>query len=110
MSAENYRVLDYLLTDHITASDVGDVLPGLLYTEVRAARTREWVYQNYDKLTKKLPPYVVPFMPELLGGAAAWDANETLRRAIEIREGVIQNPDILAFQQRSGDYPHPRLA
>ena len=60
--------LDYLLSDHITASDVGDVLPGLLYTEVRAARTREWVYQNYDKLTKKLPPYVVPFMPELLGG------------------------------------------
>jgi alanyl aminopeptidase len=60
-------VLAYLLTDHITASDVADVLWGLLYTEERAARTREWVYQNYDELTGKMPPYVVPFMPQVLG-------------------------------------------
>jgi len=60
--------LDYLLTDHITASDVADVLEGLLYTEERAARTRKWVYKNYDELTKKMPPYVVPFMPQVLGG------------------------------------------
>lgn len=60
--------LDYLLTDHITASDVADALSGLLYTEERAARTREWVYPNYDELTKKMPPYVVPFMPQILGG------------------------------------------
>jgi len=45
----------------------------------------------------------------VLSGGAAWDADETLRRAIEIRDGVVQNPDILAFQQRSEEYPHAAL-
>ena len=39
-------------------------------------------------------------------GPAAWDADPTIRRAIEIRDGVIQNPRILSFQHRSPDYPH----
>jgi hypothetical protein len=39
-------------------------------------------------------------------GPRAWDANATVRRAIEIRDGVIQNPRILSFQHRSADYPH----
>ena len=30
------------------------------------------------------------------------------RRAIEIRDGTIVNPDILAFQDRSPEYPHVR--
>ena len=40
---------------------------------------------------------------------------ETLRqllgdeRAIEIRAGIIQNPNILSFQHRAAQYPHPRL-
>jgi hypothetical protein len=42
----------------------------------------------------------------VLQGPAAWDADETLRRAIEIREGVVQNPKILAFQGRAAEYPH----
>jgi alanine dehydrogenase len=42
----------------------------------------------------------------VLAGPQAWDANETIRRAIEIRVGVIQNPRILSFQHRSPDYPH----
>ena len=36
-----------------------------------------------------------------MAGPAAWDADETIRRAIEIREGVIQNPRILSFQGRA---------
>ena len=49
-------------------------------------------------------------MPYLRGaaGPGAWDATRPIRRAIEIREGVIQNPGILSFQHRSPDYPHPR--
>ena len=39
-------------------------------------------------------------------GPTAWDADETIRRAIEIRDGVVQNPAILAFQHRSAEYPH----
>ena len=40
---------------------------------------------------------------------AAWDADETIRRAIEIRDGVIRNPRILSFQDRAPAYPHAKL-
>jgi hypothetical protein len=42
----------------------------------------------------------------VLSGSSAWDTDETIRRAIEIRDGVIQNPRILSFQHRAPGYPH----
>ena len=50
---------------------------------------------------------LIPFLRPVLEGAASWDADETLSRAIEIREGRIVNPAILAFQGRSAEHPHP---
>ena len=47
-----------------------------------------------------------PYLPVVAGGPAAWDADETIRRAIEIRNGVIVNPRILTFQGRSSTPPH----
>lgn len=52
----------------------------------------------------------MPFLRTVMGAGAAWDADPTMRRAIEIRDGVIQNPAVLRFQGRSPDYPHPQLA
>jgi alanine dehydrogenase len=49
---------------------------------------------------------LLPYLEDVLTGPATWDSNETLRRAIEIREGVIQNPAILSFQDRVAEYPH----
>jgi alanine dehydrogenase len=49
---------------------------------------------------------VVPFVETVLGGPAAWEKNETIRRAIEIRDGVVANEKILSFQGRETDYPH----
>ena len=51
---------------------------------------------------------LMPFLRCVLDGPEAWDGNETIRRAIEIRDGVIQNPKILSFQDRSEEYPHQR--
>jgi alanine dehydrogenase len=53
---------------------------------------------------------LLPFLPTVLGGSEAWEAQPTIRRAIEIREGVIQNPAILTFQGRSPAHPHWPLA
>ena len=52
---------------------------------------------------------LLPFLPAVMGGGDAWDANPTIGRAIEIRDGVIQNPAILSFQNRAADYPHRPL-
>jgi alanine dehydrogenase len=51
---------------------------------------------------------LMPFLRCVLDGPEAWDGNETIRRAIEIRDGVIQNPKILSFQGRLEEYPHLR--
>lgn len=43
---------------------------------------------------------LLPFVGTVLSGPEAWDADETISRAIEIRDGAIQNPAITAFQGR----------
>ncbi|WP_224278474.1 N(5)-(carboxyethyl)ornithine synthase [Nocardioides lacusdianchii] len=49
---------------------------------------------------------LLPFVDTVLGGPAAWDANETIRRAIEVRDGRVCNPAILAFQGRGPEHPY----
>ncbi|TFC94903.1 alanine dehydrogenase [Cryobacterium sinapicolor] len=63
----------------------------------------------WNSATWEVSEALLPYLHDVLAGEAAWTANETLRRAIEIRDGIIQNPNILAFQHRAAEYPHPRL-
>jgi alanine dehydrogenase len=60
----------------------------------------------WDSATWENSEALLPYLPVVLAGGAGWDADETIRRAIEIRDGVVANPDILSFQHRSADYPH----
>lgn len=48
---------------------------------------------------------LIPFLRTVMEGGSAWDGNETIRRAIEIRDGHVVNPHILAFQGRASDAP-----
>jgi len=50
-----------------------------------------------------------PFLETVMGGPAAWEENDTVARAIEIRDGVIRNDAVLEFQQRGPEYPHRAL-
>jgi alanine dehydrogenase len=52
---------------------------------------------------------LIPYLRTVMSGPAAWDQDPTIRLAIEIRDGVVQNAKILSFQKRSTDHPHPRL-
>jgi alanine dehydrogenase len=52
---------------------------------------------------------LIPFLRPMLEGPSAWDENETLSRAIEIREGAIVNPAILDFQGRAPEPPYAVL-
>jgi alanine dehydrogenase len=51
---------------------------------------------------------LLPFLRPVLQGPVGWDGDEVLRRAIEIREGRVVNPAILAFQGRAAEPPHDR--
>ena len=63
----------------------------------------------WNSATWEISEALLAYIPIVLGGPGAWDANETIRRSIEIRDGVIQNEKVLSFQKRSPEYPHPKL-
>jgi alanine dehydrogenase len=61
----------------------------------------------WNSATWEISEALIPFLGTVMDGPTDDDQNETIRRAIEIRDGVIQNPAILAFQHRAAEYPHP---
>lgn len=64
----------------------------------------------WNSATWEISEALLPFLPTVLGGPEAWDASPTIGRALEIRDGVIQNPAILSFQERDPRHPHWPLA
>ena len=79
--------------------------PNVLYYAVDHSPSYLWKSATWDNSEALLP-----FIPVVMGGAEAWEANPTIRRSIEIRDGVIQNPAILSFQARDPKHPHYPLA
>lgn len=71
----------------------------VLYYAVDHSPSYLWRAATYE-ISKALLPYIAPVM------RGAYMEDETLRRAVEIKNGVIQNPAILRFQNRAHDYPH----
>ena len=60
----------------------------------------------WDSATWEIGEALTPFIRTVMGGASAWDADDTIRRAIEIRDGLIVNPAILEFQSREAERPY----
>ncbi|ORM26909.1 alanine dehydrogenase [Williamsia sp. 1135] len=77
---------------------------GVLYYAVDHSPSYLW-----DSATWEISEALLPHLKSVLGGPDHWDQTPTILRAIEIREGVIQNPSILSFQQRSETFPHAFL-
>jgi alanine dehydrogenase len=63
----------------------------------------------WNAATWEISEALLAYLPAVMSGKAGWDNDETIRRSIEIRDGVVQNPKILSFQNRSAEYPHPPL-
>ncbi len=74
---------------------------GIFYYAVDHTPSYYW-----DSASWEISEALIPFLPIVLGGPEAWKTNETISRAIEIRDGVVQNPGILSFQNREHEYPH----
>ncbi|MER7071219.1 N(5)-(carboxyethyl)ornithine synthase [Terrabacter sp. NPDC000476] len=64
----------------------------------------------WNSATWEISEALLPFLPTVMAGPETWDSSPTIRRAIEIRGGVIQNPAILSFQGRSAVHPHAPIA
>ena len=64
----------------------------------------------WNSATWEISEAVLPLLPVILGGPDCWDATQTVARAIEIRDEVLQNPVIVWFQGRAPQHPHRPLA
>jgi alanine dehydrogenase len=60
----------------------------------------------WNSATWEISEALLPHLRTVLAGRAAWEADPTIGRAIEIRDGEILNPNVLSFQHRSDVYPH----
>lgn len=81
--------------------DVGD---GVHYYAVDHSPSYLW-----DAATWEISEALLPYLPVVMGGPGEWDREPVISKAIEIREGVVQNPKILSFQNRASAYPHERV-
>jgi len=73
----------------------------ILYYAVDHSPSYLWASATWE-----ISESLLPFLRTVMDGPASWDRVPTIRRAIEIRDGVIQNPAILSFQKRAAEYPH----
>ncbi len=62
----------------------------------------------WDSATWEISEALLPYLPTVLAGRDAWRADQTVRRAIEVLDGSVLNPNILSFQNRQTQYPHAR--
>ncbi|MFI1411033.1 N(5)-(carboxyethyl)ornithine synthase [Streptomyces sp. NPDC020707] len=60
----------------------------------------------WNSATWEISEALLPYLRRVLGGPAAWDGDATIKKAIEIRDGVVLNSKILSFQHRSAAFPH----
>lgn len=61
----------------------------------------------WNSATWEISEALLPYLRPVLTGPKAWAADETIQRAVGIRDGVIQNPRILSFRRRSPRVPAP---
>jgi len=61
--------MDMMLDDRVTASDLHYLLVYNAKRTDRLVRMQSWMFRNFDALSKKSPPFVVPSFPLYLGGA-----------------------------------------
>jgi alanine dehydrogenase len=60
----------------------------------------------WESASRAISAALIVYLPTIIGGRKNWENDETIRKAINIDSGVIQNPTILSFQNRKEDYPH----
>ena len=63
----------------------------------------------WESATRSISAALIVYLPIFLEGRDGWQKHDTIRRAINIDRGVIQNPSILSFQEREPLYPHAHL-
>ncbi len=60
----------------------------------------------WESASRAISAALIVYLPTMIAGRESWQKDETIRKAINIDAGVIQNLAILSFQNREASYPH----
>jgi len=64
----------------------------------------------WESASRSISAALIVYLPIILGGRKAWMENITIRKAINIDDGVVKKESVLTFQNRLPDYPHNFIA
>jgi alanine dehydrogenase len=78
---------------------------GVLYYAVDHSPSYLW-----NAATWEISEALLPFLRAVMDGPDGWADHPTIGRAVEVRDGVVQNDAILSFQGRSPGHPHHPLS
>ena len=62
----------------------------------------------WNSATWEISDALMPYLEAVIAGPEAWQADDTIRKAIEIQDGIVINEAVLRFQGRGSEYPYPR--
>jgi alanine dehydrogenase len=60
----------------------------------------------WNAASREISRAMIPYLRIIAGGPGAWEKEPTIKKAIEIRDGIVLNPDIIIFQNRQAEYPY----
>ncbi len=60
----------------------------------------------WEAASRSISAALVVHLPTVLDGPDGWAKNETIRRAVNVEDGVVIKPNVLSFQNRQPEYPH----
>ncbi len=71
---QHQSAMAYQLSDNITASDMRYSLSSNVgHTDERRLRLQQWLFDHFDQVANKVPPFVVPSLPYYLSGVCSVD-------------------------------------
>jgi NAD/NADP transhydrogenase alpha subunit len=95
--------LTFLVEDDLAAFQPGSVIidvscdEGMAFSWATPTPSYLW-----NSATWEISEALLPYLRSVLAGPEGWNADPTIRRAIEIQDGKILNPAITSFQRRQG--------
>ncbi len=63
----------------------------------------------WESATRSISGALIVYLSTVLAGRNSWQEDETIRKAINIENGMIVNKEILSFQNRNISYPHSEI-
>lgn len=60
----------------------------------------------WESASRSISAALIVYLPTIIGNRKSWMKDSTIRKAINVEDGVVKKASVLTFQNRMPDYPH----